>query len=446
MAGLRHRCEDDRVHDDSRALAGMVGGSDEQLLAALSVPALTVDLSARVVHANRAAAHFLDVQVSELLDRPLHVALCAEPEHGALDDILRKVLAGGRWQGELPVLGRDRHARRTMVTVAALFDVEQVVGALVTVEDVTASRGRAARLAERLTRLAEVTAELLGASDVRSVTRIVTEHMADAAGATVSSLSLLADENTLRLVAIRGAREGAERRWETFPLVGTPAGEAASTRRTVVLSGRDEIHARYPDLETAAEGERSIVCLPLVVGDRVIGVTSLSFPGRQSFDAAEMEFFRVMADTCAQALDRVNALAQAADQRTKLEFLAEATTELASSLDYESTLRKVARLAVPWFADWCSIALAVDGELHTLEVAHVDPDKVALAREFQRRYPADPEAGRGSYEVYRTGHSELTTEITDEMLEAGIPDAEHRAMVRELNLYSAMSVPLKVGD
>jgi hypothetical protein len=155
-----------------------------------------------------------------------------------------------------------------------------------------------------------------------------------------------------------------------------------------------------------------------------------------------MEFYRVMSDACAQALERVQALAEAADQATKLRFLARATDELASSLDYELTLRNVARLAVPWFADWCSIALGIDGELRTLEVAHVDPEKVALAEEFNRRYPPDPLAPRGSYEVFRSGRSELVPEITDEMIDAAITDDEQRSMIKELNLYSAMSVPL----
>ncbi|HEX8917719.1 MAG TPA: PAS domain S-box protein, partial [Chloroflexota bacterium] len=38
----------------------------------------------------------------------------------------------------------------------------------------------------------------------------------------------------------------------------------------------------------------------------------------------------------------------------ELAFLAEASSVLASSLDYEQTLRSVAELAVPHIADWCA--------------------------------------------------------------------------------------------
>jgi GAF domain-containing protein len=411
------------------------------------MPAVLLDRAMRIVHANSAALDFFGATRDRLSVGADGVEELFEPsERGPAAEVLTKVLAGTHWQGELAVCGRDQRVARTHLSVTALYRDGTVDGVLVLAEDAGSSRGRAQRLAERLTRLARVTAELLRADDVLAVTQIVIEHIADAAGATVASLSVPVDETTLRLVGLRGGRDGAAQRWQTYPMQGTPAGDSVLSRQAVVLSGREEIHRRYPDLETATDGERSIVSLPLVVSDRMLGVATLSFPGRRAFDAPELEFFRVLSDTCAQALDRAQALAEAADQATKLTFLAQATDELASSLDYERTLRNVAKLAVPWFADWCVIALGVDGELRTIAVEHVDPDKVALALEFERRYPPDPSAPQGSHQVFRTGRAELTPEITEEMIDAAVPDPEQRRLIRELNIYSLMSVPLKVGD
>ncbi len=416
------------------------------MIDALAVAAVAVDADLRIVHANQSALGFFGLRAQDLSGRLVSEALFAPTERGPADEVLQQVLAGERWEGELRVTGRADPEQRTMVSVSPFYDGEKVDGALLLVEDIGSSRGQTDRLAARLTRLARVTADLLLAEDTQTVTDIVIEHMADAAGATVASLSLRLTEDTLRLIGIRGGREGAQARFRTFPVLGTPAGDSFRSGRPLVLSGRDQIAARYPDLERASEGERSIVCLPLIVAGQVLGVASLSFPGERRFDGAELEFFRVMSDTCAQALERVQALADAADQASKLRFLAQATDELAGSLDYEATLRNVARLAVPWFADWCSIALGIDGELRTLEVAHVDPDKVALAQEFNTRYPPDAHAARGSYEVFRSGRSELTPEITQEMIDQAVPDVEQRSMIRRLNLYSLMSVPLKAHD
>ena len=301
------------------------------------------------------------------------------------------------------------------------------------------------RLTDRLGRLAVVMTELLTATDIEAVTEVVIFHMADAAGATVSSLSMLVDPETLALIAMRGGRPGAASRWATYPVSSaTPAGDALRSGQALVIEGAEEFHRRYPDVELASQGERSVVCLPLRVASRIIGVVSLSFPSRRTFEQPELDFLNLMADTCAQALDRIQAVADVADREAKLRFLAEASAELASSLDYESTLKAVAHLAVPDFADWCHIQLLQDGVLRTIVTAH--PDEVLESRilELQERYPPDPDATRGAYEVVRTGKPELTPEVTDAMLALAAIDEQHLRTMRELKFRSALQVPLTV--
>jgi GAF domain-containing protein len=210
----------------------------------------------------------------------------------------------------------------------------------------------------------------------------------------------------------------------------------------LVLTGRDAIRARYPDLESAAPGERSMVALPLRVVGRTIGVVTLTFPGRRQLDAAELEFLGILADSCAQALERIRAQEEALEQAARVEFLADATTELSKSLDYEVTLANVARLAVPTFADWCAIDVLEDDRLHRLAVEHVDPAKVQLAHELEQRYPADRDAPGGAWQVIRTGRSILVPDVTDEMIVAGARGEEHLRLVRQLQLRSVMLVPL----
>ena len=294
-----------------------------------------------------------------------------------------------------------------------------------------------------LTRLARVTAELATVDTVDMVTKIVVSHSADAVGATMASLTVLEDLETLRVVALRGYGEIDAALWERYPVSRpTPVSDAVRTGERVVLVGGAAIEQRYPDLPEVHLGDRSVVCLPLRSAGRCIGAIGLSFPGRRDVDAAEMEFFEILADTCAQALERISAQEAAARQTARLAFLADATTELARSLDYQLTLQAVARLAVPTFADWCAIDLVDDGRLHRLAVQHVDPAKVQLAHELQERYPPDPSAPGGAWNVMRTGRSEMIHEITDDMLVAGAIDEEHLRIARDLRLRSALTVPL----
>ncbi|WP_164103795.1 hybrid sensor histidine kinase/response regulator [Candidatus Laterigemmans baculatus] len=128
-----------------------------------------------------------------------------------------------------------------------------------------------------------------------------------------------------------------------------------------------------------------------------------------------------------------------------LRFLAEASRSLATLVDYESTLQRVAGLAVPHFADWCAIYLPEQGDkLRQLAVAHVDPSKVELAQEYAARWPSDPSAPGGISEVFRTGRPILGEEVTDELLAAAAYDEEHLAALRQLGLKSYMCMPLVI--
>ena len=125
------------------------------------------------------------------------------------------------------------------------------------------------------------------------------------------------------------------------------------------------------------------------------------------------------------------------------EFLSKASIVLAESLDYETTLTKLAHIIVPRLADWCAVEILYeDGKSRQLAVAHVDPAKVQWAHELNRRYPPDPASTTGVPNVLRTGKPELYPDIPDELLVAGSKDAEHLRISRDLGLKSAMVVPL----
>jgi PAS domain S-box-containing protein len=124
-------------------------------------------------------------------------------------------------------------------------------------------------------------------------------------------------------------------------------------------------------------------------------------------------------------------------------FLAQATKELVSSLDYHATLSRVARMAVPQLADWCAVdILEPDGSLKLLAIAHPESSKVEWAREFRRAFPIDMTAPTGLPRVIRTGKSELYPSIDSALLEGSL-DEEQIEVIRELQLSSVMLLPLR---
>jgi PAS domain S-box-containing protein len=132
-----------------------------------------------------------------------------------------------------------------------------------------------------------------------------------------------------------------------------------------------------------------------------------------------------------------------AEQRER--YLSESTRVLSSSLDPDEVLLKVASLAVPEIADWCIVDMVnEEGTLDRVALVHADPGQVERANRLQERYPPDPSADRGVFQVLRTGKAELYREIPQGMLVQAAVDAEHLELLREFGLRSAMVVPLTI--
>ena len=123
-------------------------------------------------------------------------------------------------------------------------------------------------------------------------------------------------------------------------------------------------------------------------------------------------------------------------------FLAEVNNVLASSLDYETTLASIARLAVPHIADWCAVYLTLeDGSIRQLALTHVDPTKVEQAHALTRRYLDDPKVPYSVPNVIQTGKPELAPPFTGEPgTSAG--DAAELKISPDPGLKSLMVVPL----
>jgi PAS domain S-box-containing protein len=146
------------------------------------------------------------------------------------------------------------------------------------------------------------------------------------------------------------------------------------------------------------------------------------------------------------AVSVIEDVTDAKEAELRQTFLAQAGVTLSSSLDFEETLQRVARLVVPGLADWCALDVVdANQRLKLVAVAHVDPEKVAFAREFRDRYPPDPNEDSGLYGVLRSGRPELYPDLPDELLEQSIEDPEQLETIRALGMRSVMLIPMVVG-
>ena len=124
-------------------------------------------------------------------------------------------------------------------------------------------------------------------------------------------------------------------------------------------------------------------------------------------------------------------------------FLAHAGEILDSSLDYRQTLERVARLAVPDIADWCSISMLDErNQMYRLAIAHADPVRDRTAQELIEREALPQKHPAGAASVMRTATTQIVEDFSDELLVESLRDQRSHDIVRTLGLGSSISVPL----
>ena len=195
-----------------------------------------------------------------------------------------------------------------------------------------------------------------------------------------------------------------------------------------------------------AEGIVSMMVVPVRIHSRPEGTITYYWRHRHNATPEDVQYASALANLAASAFTTAELYEQRVTQEKRSRFLAESSTLLASSLDYEETLKQVAQMAVPTIADWCSVRILENGQLTRTAVAHSDPSKIALANEFASHYPEDVRDDRGVGRVLATGESEIYPVITEEVLVHGAQNAEHLELLHKLGMKSVILVPLPARE
>ena len=249
-------------------------------------------------------------------------------------------------------------------------------------------------------------------------------------------------------------RTGKTMRWMT----PDPA-----SRRKVVLG-------EAPADEALAASVGVTVITPLVVGGQVVGVMKVEAHGRaiSEDDVASFELVaqraalmvdnvraaraeraaRVEAEAVALRLARQEGVSAALYQteirsNERLQLLAQSGDLLSSTLDYELTLRNVARVGLPALADYCLFALIEGNDVRA--IVGDEDEAEAQARLDAWRGPA-PQPGSAWVSALAAARAELHPAIDDHVRAGRAGGPEHLRALADLDARSMVSVPLVARD
>jgi GAF domain-containing protein/CheY-like chemotaxis protein/anti-sigma regulatory factor (Ser/Thr protein kinase) len=298
-----------------------------------------------------------------------------------------------------------------------------------------------ARSAERMTALADLGRLLSETLDPDVVGQRIVDSVRSLFGVQNSALLRLSPESgDLEVMSVAEGRPTLPPGTIFVRGTGT-SGFAVRARQPVIAPDllSDPRFSFTPDLRSRIEdaGYRSVLTLPLMVRDTVIGALSLGDAAGRVFDDEEVRLARAFADQAALALDNARLFSESARRRREAEELARVAQTLTGSLDVEAVGERIVERVLPLFGakisglrllepDGSLVLVAVGGEARS----HFERGHVQLA-------------GEGFLSVVAARGTPLTTPdlLADprftwtDNLRARITETGHRAM---------LAVPLRV--
>ena len=334
------------------------------------------------------------------------------------------------------ILGAWEAAIGATIPLAGLRDLDSAIDEAVAQSAAPYGRARE-KLLEALDRVSEAaltTTNLDGFLD--GLLRATVEGTASVDTCVV----LLRDGDILRVRAAVGLEEDLRERFSVRIGDGF-AGRIAAERRPLAVrdAGVDPLVVS-PAIK--ARGVHALYGVPMARDDKLIGVAHIGSLTAFEFSDEDRLLFRAMVTRATSGVVKAQLLGELRRTEGAQAFLADAGKQFAESLDYETTLAKIARLAVPAMADWCAVDLVNEGAIQRVALAHRDPDHEHHVRELERGHPFTPGLISSVPQVIRTGRSAWRAEMSDEDLAGAAGEMDQDTPWRERGAKSYLLAPI----
>jgi PAS domain S-box-containing protein len=181
-------------------------------------------------------------------------------------------------------------------------------------------------------------------------------------------------------------------------------------------------------------------------GGAVLG-KRMELPGMRSDGSefpAELTITRIGEDDPPMFMGSVRDVSDRKRDEEELQFLVRASDALDESLDLDTTLHTLARLAVPYLADGCMVDLRnEDGSISRAASAATDATYEPVLDEL-RRHKIDPNGPHPIASAMRSGHTEIVPDITDPFRRDISASEDYYQALLRWPARSVVVVPMKV--
>jgi len=301
-----------------------------------------------------------------------------------------------------------------------------------------AAAKRADLRTRELESLESISAAIARAGDVESVARVLLDEIAALIGVGFVGLALV-DEGMNEARGLLARREGRDfDYWSDlrFDLRGEPSGVASAAFDAAPVTVYDTASSPLIKQPVAdAIGAHSAAFVPLVSGERVIGVLAIATThDRRAFSPEELGPLRTLASEAAVALERArsaSALQEALDRERLVSSIAQ---KVRSELDLEALLHvALEELARAVGLSRCFVRLGEEGQGLVIEAEWAAEGLTPVGHPEAERLPVSNRAAR-------TGRTVAIADVQSEF------EGEDLVVFRGLGSRSALATPIVVLD
>lgn len=332
-------------------------------------------------------------------------------------------------------------------------EIGQLAGAFhQMLEDLRSSTQRLEDLVFKLGTLNELVEMSNRIPKIQDLLASVLQSTMRAVHANIGSIMLLDQQRkTLRIAASRGLSDeihaGAEVR-----LGEGIAGKVAELGEPVIVDDIEK-DARFARANDPKYGTGSFICMPVRVGDRVIGVinlakkedTSTTPPTPRLFSPTDLQFLAALMTYIGYAVDNARLLQEAQDSAVQLQSVVDDLRTTQAQLVRGETLAAIGKLASGMAHHLNNLFAVILGRLETLEAKVADPEARRYLNIVQRAAQDGAEVVRRVQRFSRVQPVSRTipvdlNQLAQEVLDLTRPRWHNEAQLRHIRIDTALEL------
>jgi signal transduction histidine kinase/CheY-like chemotaxis protein len=341
-------------------------------------------------------------------------------------------------------------------------EIGQLAGAFhQMLEDLRSSTQRLEDLVFKLGTLNELVEMSTHVSRIQDLLASVLQSSMRAVHANIGSIMLLDQERkTLRIAASRGLPEEVQAETEVRLGEGI-AGKVAQLGDAVIVEDIEK-DARFAKRNDPKYGTGSFICMPVRVGDRVIGVinlakkedTSTTPPTPRPFSQTDLQFLTALLTYIGYAVDNARLLQEAQQSANQLQNVVDDLRATQAQLVRGETLSAIGKLASGMAHHLNNLFAVILGRLETLLAKTLEPETRRYLEIVERAAKDGAEVVRRVQRFSRVQPVARSmpvnlNQLAQEVLDLTRPRWHNEALLRQIRIDTALdlgNVQLVAGE